>query len=102
MREDQEMLPDHNTWNSGAPSVSDADFVSLDMTQLARSRKVDGSLPDIDFSKLKSTSKLIDAGVNIGLAFSGNAPDLGAFETGISSATTVVSYVSSISNKYIT
>jgi uncharacterized repeat protein (TIGR02059 family) len=88
-------VTDHNTWNSGAPSVSDADFVSLDMTQLARSRKSDGSLPDIDFSRLVAASKMIDAGVNIGLPFNGSAPDLGVFETGASSTTTTVSYISS-------
>lgn len=73
---------DHNTWDAGAPSVSDADFVSLDMAQLLRARKSDGSLPDIDFGKLRSGSDLIDAGVNIGLAYSGSAPDLGWFESG--------------------
>jgi len=31
---------------------------------------------------LQSTSPAIDAGVNVGLPFSGNAPDLGAFESG--------------------
>jgi hypothetical protein len=78
-------VTDHNSWSSGYPSITDADFVSNDITQLARSRKSDGSLPDIDFSYLNSTSALIDAGVNIGLAFIGVAPDLGAFESGYTS-----------------
>jgi hypothetical protein len=90
---------DHNSWNSGAPAISDADFVSLDMTQLARPRKSDGSLPDTDFSRLKSASKLIDAGIMIGLVYGGTAPDLGAFETLLAAAPapapTVVSYKSS-------
>jgi uncharacterized repeat protein (TIGR02059 family) len=87
---------DHNTWDSGAPSVSDADFASTDMTQLLRPRKSDGSLPDIEFGRLKSGSRLIDAGINVGIAFLGSAPDLGAFESGIAtSPTTVLSYENS-------
>ena len=38
------------------------DFVSLDPAQLTLPRKADGSLPDIDFLKLKRNSKLYDAG----------------------------------------
>ena len=75
-------ISDHNTWDASGPSVTDADFVSIDMTELKRARKSDGSLPDINFSKLKTGSDLIDAGINIGIPFAGNAPDLGAFETG--------------------
>jgi uncharacterized repeat protein (TIGR02059 family) len=87
---------DHNTWDSGAPSVSDADFVSTDMAQMLRPRKSDGSLPDIDFGRLKSGSRLIDAGINVGIAFLGSAPDLGVFEFGTAtSPTTVLTYESS-------
>jgi uncharacterized repeat protein (TIGR02059 family) len=75
-------ISDHNTWDAGSPSVTDADFLSIDMTELKRARKSDGSLPDINFSKLKTGSALIDKGIDVGLPFAGNAPDLGAFETG--------------------
>lgn len=37
-------------------TLKDADFESLDATQLLRPRKADGSLPDITFMKLKPTS----------------------------------------------
>jgi uncharacterized repeat protein (TIGR02059 family) len=80
-------VSDHNTWNSASP-ISDADFVSTDMTQLKRTRKGDGSLPDIDFAKLKAGSSFIDAGIDVGLPFSGTAPDLGPFETGTAVVTT--------------
>lgn len=63
------------------PVLFDSDFVSLDGTQLTSARKVDGSLPDINFMHLAPESDLIDAGVNVGLPFSGTAPDIGAFET---------------------
>jgi uncharacterized protein YjdB len=61
-------------------NVTDADFVSLDTTQLRLPRKADGSLPDVTFGHLVSTSDLINQGINVGLPYSGSAPDLGAFE----------------------
>lgn len=70
-----------NTWN-GIP-VNAADFLSLDDTIARGPRQADGSLPVSDFLRLAPGSNLIDAGKNIGLPFSGLAPDLGAFETGV-------------------
>jgi len=61
-------------------TVTKADFVSLDQSLLIAPRKADGTLPDVDFLKLKKNSKLIDKGINIGFPFKGKAPDLGAFE----------------------
>jgi hypothetical protein len=40
----------------------------------------DGSLPPLDFLRLKAGSHLIDAGMNVGLPFSGSAPDVGWLE----------------------
>lgn len=60
--------------------VTDADFQSLDMSQLSRPRKADGSLPDITFMKLAKGSKLIDAGTEVGLPYNGKAPDVGYAE----------------------
>jgi hypothetical protein len=60
-----------------AYTISNADFISLDTAQLRYDRKPDGSLPDIAFGKLASTSDLIDGGTNVGLVYYGNAPDLG-------------------------
>ena len=70
---------DHNSWQNGL-IVSDADFLSLDGSQLTMPRKADGSLPDITFMHLASESDLIDAGADVGLPFHGSAPDIGAFE----------------------
>ena len=84
----------HNTWDYGKPgslprwvptdtvTVTDADFISLDSTGIRGRRKADGSLPDIDFLKLAAGSDLIDAGINVGLPYSGSAPDLGYAEYG--------------------
>ena len=70
----------NNSWQDGL-QATDVDFESVDIAQLAAPRKADGSLPDIDYLKLKSSSPLIDKGVDVGLPFNGTAPDLGAFET---------------------
>ncbi len=70
---------DHNTWLNGY-SCSAADFLSTDTTGILSPRLSDGSLPEIAFMRLKEDSKLIDAGVEVGFAFSGTAPDLGCYE----------------------
>ncbi|MEL1239781.1 Ig-like domain-containing protein [Flavobacterium flavipallidum] len=70
----------NNGWLNGL--VTDAaDFESTEISQLIQARKADGSLPDVTFMKLKTTSDLIDKGVVIeGIPYLGAAPDLGAFE----------------------
>lgn len=68
----------NNTWNSLA--ASSADFVSLDTNLATRAREADGSLPTTNLFRLSAGSKLINAGVNVGLPYKGSAPDLGAFE----------------------
>jgi len=82
----------NNNWDYAVPgslprwvyatdvTVTDDDFVSLDQAELFLPRKSDGSLPDINFLKLKSTSDLIDKGIDVGIPFYGNAPDLGYSE----------------------
>jgi hypothetical protein len=80
----------NNTWrrrssdgwaeNNPAYTVTNADFVSLDASQLTRPRKADGSLPDITFGHLASSSDLINRGTYVGLPYNGTAPDLGPFE----------------------
>lgn len=69
----------NNSWQNGIVANS-GDYVSLQLELLLSPRKADGGLPDIDFMKLVSGSDLIDAGINIGLPFNGNAPDIGPFE----------------------
>jgi len=68
-----------NSWNGGV-TVSSADFLSLNSTGTDGARQADGSLPFLNFLRLAAGSDLIDNGVNVGLPFSGAAPDLGAFE----------------------
>jgi hypothetical protein len=72
-----------------AYTLSSADFVSLDPSGLTSARQSDGSLPNIDFLHLAPGSRLIDAGVDVGLPFSGKAPDLGPFEAQTGSTTPI-------------
>jgi chitodextrinase len=69
----------YNSWNLPV-TVSAADFVSLDFSGATGPRNADGSLPTINFLKLAAGSDLIDRGVDVGLPYSGSAPDLGAYE----------------------
>ena len=70
----------NNGWQNGIVTDT-SDFESIDISLLIQARKADGSLPDVTFMKLKSTSDLIDKGVVIdGIPYLGAAPDIGAFE----------------------
>jgi hypothetical protein len=83
---------DHNTWvqtgsywnsrDNPDYHVTDDDFISLDSSQLRWPRRADGSLPDINFLRLRESSDLVDKGVDVGLAYKGEAPDIGALEYG--------------------
>ena len=72
-------ITDHNSWTLPV-TVTAADFASVDSGGATQSRSTDGSLPTSAFLRLVAGSDLIDQGVDVGLAFSGNAPDLGAYE----------------------
>ena len=89
---------ENNSWNLKLDLTED-DFVSLDdpsMTVTGKDlstipgmlgpRNADGSLPNVDFLKLKKESRAIDKGEDLGFPFAGEAPDLGAFEYGLSSS----------------
>jgi len=75
---------DHNTFGKVAIAVTASDFMSLDTTLLRAPRQVDGSLPVVPLLRLAPSSGLIDAGTSAGFpagyAYSGPAPDLGAYE----------------------
>lgn len=67
--------------------VTNDDFISVDTTGMRGPRQADGSLPDVPFMHLAAGNDLIDAGTDVGLPFNGPAPDLGCFE---SEVTTIV------------
>lgn len=73
-----------NSWNSvatNATNIVSDNFISVDDSVISGNRNQDGSIPESDFLKLKTTSNFIDAGVDVGLPFNGLAPDFGAFES---------------------
>lgn len=73
----------NNSWDIPL-TIVDSSFVSLDYTEMLRPRKADGSLPEIDFMKLRATSILKDKGTtDTELPYADNAPDLGAWEYGL-------------------
>ncbi|MBR1427331.1 MAG: hypothetical protein IJ581_07775 [Paludibacteraceae bacterium] len=72
---------DHNSWNTTGVSCTAADFLSTDTTQFLTPRLADGSLAQGTLLRLATGSDLIDAGVDVGLDFTGSAPDLGCYET---------------------
>lgn len=70
-----------NTWDLGITEAT-TDFASTTDTDFTAPRQPDGSIPNIDFLKLKAGSPLIDKGTDVGLTYVGSAPDLGAYEYG--------------------
>jgi len=68
-----------NSWNSGF-RVTDADFISLDTGLALSPRQGNGKLSEIALFQLRAESPLLDAGMDVGLAYAGSAPDLGPFE----------------------
>jgi len=70
-----------NTWDLKLSEVT-GDFVSTSDAGFMGPRQTDGSLPSLDFLKLKAGSPLIDQGTDVGLPYVGGAPDLGAYEYG--------------------
>lgn len=74
-------LSEFNTWDEATGvTVSAEDFASLDDGPALGARSSDGSLPVVPFLRLASGSDLVDAGTDVGLFSSGDAPDLGCFE----------------------
>jgi MYXO-CTERM domain-containing protein len=71
-----------NTWDLNI-SEANTDFVSTSDAGFMGPRQADGSLPALDFLRLKQNSPLIDKGTDVGLAYAGSAPDLGAYEYGL-------------------
>ncbi len=71
-------VQDSNSWQKRA--VLPTDFLSLDTSLAHQPRREDGSLPVNNFLRLAPTSSFINGGEDVGLAYSGSGPDLGAFE----------------------
>ncbi len=72
----------HNSWDSTLNiTVTSEDFITVSDSNMFGDRQADGSLPANFFLNLAEGSDLINAGMDVGLAYIGNAPDLGAYES---------------------
>lgn len=71
----------NNSWQAVSPAPATADVLGIDTTTAAGPRRDDGSLPEILFLRPVPGGRLVNKGVNTGDAFSGSAPDLGAYES---------------------
>ncbi|HTS18452.1 MAG TPA: right-handed parallel beta-helix repeat-containing protein [Verrucomicrobiae bacterium] len=71
-----------NSWQViSSPPAGTSDVISIDTSFATAPRRDDGSLPEIPLMRPVPNGRLVDKGANIGLPFSGTAPDLGAFES---------------------
>lgn len=70
----------NNYWTLSVTTTS-ADFLSTSVAQMTQARQADGSLPKLTFMHLAGNSDLKDVGLDVGLPFTGTAPDLGCFES---------------------
>jgi hypothetical protein len=68
-----------NSWDLGL-TPSDDDFLSVSDAGFMGPRNADGSLPILDFMKLREGSQMIDKGADVSIPYNGAAPDLGAYE----------------------
>jgi hypothetical protein len=68
-----------NSWDL-FPVLAGADFASLDDAIARGMRAPDGTLPSSTFLVPARGGRLIDRGTDVGLPYSGAAPELGAFE----------------------
>ena len=73
----------NNSWDLPTLTADYNDFESTSAADAIAPREADGSLPNNGFAKLKAGSDMIDKGVYVGLPFYGSAPDLGAYEYGL-------------------
>lgn len=75
---DNSPVEQNNTWNL-AVTANASDYLSLLETAAKAPRQPDGSLPT-GFAQLVAGSDLLDKGVDVGIPFTGAAPDLGPYE----------------------
>jgi pectate disaccharide-lyase len=73
------VIQQNNTWTLTGLTANAADFTDTTEAMAVAPRQADGSLPT-GFMRLVAGSDLIDQGVNVGLPYTGSAPDLGAYE----------------------
>ena len=73
-----------NSWNEF--TVTNNDFLSLDTALAKNYRNADSSLKMTDLFRLSTSSSLVNAGTDVGIAYVGTAPDIGAFESDVTNS----------------
>lgn len=72
----------NNSWQVLlSPPAGTNDLLSLEIALAAAPRRDDGNLPEVPFLRPIPQGRLVDQGVDVGEAFIGTAPDIGAFES---------------------
>lgn len=69
-----------NCWALGHGYANEGTTKPADGTGFMGPRQADGSLPELDFMKLSNDSQMIDKGTDVEIDFTGDAPNLGAYE----------------------
>ena len=72
-----------NSWQAiTSPAANASDVISIDASFATAPRRDDGSLPEVPLMRPIPGGRLVDRGTtNVGIAYYGSAPDLGAFES---------------------
>ena len=71
----------NNSWQVLSSAATTNDVLSMDYSLATGPRRDDGGLPELPFLRPIPTGRLVNQGVKTGDAFTGAAPDLGAYET---------------------
>lgn len=71
----------NNSWQVVSPVPTVNDVLSTNSSGINGPRRDDGSPPQLLFLRPVPGGRLVDKGVNLGQAFNGPAPDLGAYES---------------------
>jgi len=95
IRAEAHLIQTTNSWQVAI--MSNADFLTVNSAGVDGARQANGDLPDLDFLKPANGSDIIDAGTDVGISFSGDAPDLGAYEFG-----SITSYIPTVTTTVIT
>ncbi len=74
-------LQTNNSWQVLSSAATTNDVLSVDFSLATGPRRDDGGLPELPFLRPVPTGRLVNQGVKTGAAFTGAAPDLGAYET---------------------
>jgi len=72
----------NNSWQVVfSPPAGTNDLLNMDIALAAAPRRDDGELPEVLFCRPIPQGRLVNQGIDLGEAFIGTAPDIGAFET---------------------